>query len=93
MTTDRKAGPPRRLHIDRLELDLRGIPAATASEAVRLLPHALEQALARHPLLAGSRARASRIEAGRIGLQAAPDAATLAAHMAQRIAASTGHGE
>lgn len=97
MTTDRKARPPRRLHIDRLELDLRGVSALTAGEAARLLPHALEQALAQalalHPVPVGARPGTTRIEAGRIGLEAAPDAVALAARMAQRIAASTGHGE
>ena len=85
------AAPPRRLHIDRLELDLRGIDPATAEAAVRVLAPALGPELARAlaqrvaPL-----APAVRIDAGRMASPASPSVDALAAGMAQRIAGSLG---
>lgn len=75
----------RRLHIDALELDLRGIAPATAEAAVRALGSALAQALARqHAPLAPT----ERIDAGRIASPASPSAHELATSIAQRIAQS-----
>ena len=82
MTTPSSPGP--RLHIDTLELDLRGISPATAEAAVRLLGPAFAQAFAQHrgrltvaePLLDG----------GRLIMPASPGANELAAGIAQHIA-------
>lgn len=85
MKTD--AAPRRRLRIDRLELDLRGVPPATAEAAVRALGPALARALAPHEV----RPRpAERIDAGRVETTAAPATHELAAGIAQRIAGSIG---
>jgi hypothetical protein len=75
----------RRLHIDRLELDLRGVAPATAEAAARALGPALAQALVP---LDGNVAPAERIDAGRIASPASPSASDLAAGIAQRIARS-----
>jgi len=74
--------PGRRLRIDRLELDLRGIGPATAEATAQALGSALGRALASHrtPL-----APAARIDAGRISSRPAPVAHDLASRMAQRI--------
>jgi hypothetical protein len=74
---------PRRLRIDRLDLDLRGISPATAEAAARALGPALAQALAPHH---GTVAPAERIDAGRIASPASSDAHELAAGIAQRVA-------
>ncbi|MPZ45830.1 MAG: hypothetical protein GEV05_21075 [Betaproteobacteria bacterium] len=87
MTSERS---PRRLHIERLDLDMRGIPPATAEAAVR----ALGPALAREPLArefvadAGNVGAKRRIDAGRLAASASPEPGALAAGIAQRIAAS-----
>ena len=78
--------PARRVRIERLELDLRGIAPDVAQAAARALGAALAQALAAAP-----RARfepAERIDAGRIASPAAPSAHDLATGIAGRIAAS-----
>jgi hypothetical protein len=77
----------RRLHIDRLELDLSGIAPTTAEAAARALGPALSQALASH---VGNAAPAERIDAGRITSPASPSAHELAAGIAQRIAHCVG---
>ena len=83
------APPRRRVRIDRLELDLRGIAPATAEAAARALGPALAKALApQHAHLAP----ADRIDAGRIASPAAPGAHDLAAGIAQRIADSALRG-
>ena len=79
----------RRLRIDRLDLDLRGIPPATAEAAARALGPALARALAsNHARIAraGHIAPADRIDAGRITSPASPRARDLAAGIAERIA-------
>ncbi|MBT8768527.1 hypothetical protein [Metapseudomonas boanensis] len=81
--------PRRRLHINALELDLRGIPAETAEAAARLLGPALAQALAGQDPQALS---GERLDAGQLAGPAAPSAQALAAGIAQRIA-STLRGE
>jgi hypothetical protein len=73
----------RRLTIERLELDMRGVPHATAEIAARRLGPALSRALAGRQLIA---APAARIDAGPVAVGAAPDANGLAARVAQQIA-------
>jgi hypothetical protein len=73
----------RRLRIDRLELDLRGIGPGTADSAARALGPALARALASHRAPATG---ARRIDAGRIASKPSPVAHDLASNIAQRIA-------
>ena len=73
----------RRVRIDRLELDLRGIAPATAEAAARALGPALADALAARNVHI---AAADRIDAGRIASPASPDAHDLARAVAGRIA-------
>jgi hypothetical protein len=75
--------PGRRVHIDRLELDLRGIAPATADAAARALGPALARTLASP---GGHVAPADRMDAGRITSPAAPGAHDLAARIATHIA-------
>jgi len=75
--------PGRRVRIDRLELDLRGIAPATADAAARALGSALADALAAQK---AHIAAADRIDAGRIASPASPDANELARAVAGRIA-------
>ena len=75
--------PGRRIRIDRLELDLRGIAPATADAAAHALGSALADALAAQKLHI---AAAHRIDAGRIDSPASPDAHDLARAVARRIA-------
>lgn len=76
-------GRGRRIRIDRLELDLRGIAPATANAAVRSLGPALARTLSNR----GERvAPADRIDAGRIVSPSSPTAQNLADGIAQRIA-------
>ncbi len=74
----------RRLRIERLDLDLRGIAPATAEAAVRALGPALARALAPHAAQLGP---ADRIDAGRVTSPASPGTQELAALVAERIAA------
>jgi hypothetical protein len=74
----------KRVEINRLDLDLRGIPPATAEAAIRLLGPALAQALKRDRDVAMP---AHRIDAGRI--EAGPGSGPQA--LAARIAASIVH--
>lgn len=73
----------RRVHIDRLDLDMTGITPATAAAAVRLLGPALERALGQAKAAAGG-------DAGRIEATARTDAPTLAGEMAGRLAQKIG---
>jgi hypothetical protein len=77
----------KKLSIERLNLDLRGVSPATARSAAQLLGSALAQALAGHRLI--DRPAAS-IDAGRTGIETAHDPARLASHIARQIAAKTG---
>jgi hypothetical protein len=75
----------RRVHIDRLELDLRGVSPATADRAARLLGPALAKALERR----GAAPRgtgASHVDAGRIEAGANIEPPALARQMAGHIA-------
>lgn len=73
----------RRIVIDRLDLDLRGIDPATAQAAARLLGPALSRALQQRDFTARS---VERLDAGRIDSPASPQPAALAAHIAGQIA-------
>lgn len=76
----------RRIVIDRLDLDLRGIDSATAQAAARLLGPALSRALQQRDFTARS---VERLDAGRIDSPASPQPAALAAHIAGQIAKQT----
>jgi hypothetical protein len=79
--------PKRRVHIDRIDLDLRGLSPAKANEAARALGPALARALA------GSSARmasAERIDAGTIRASPAAEAHALGAAIATCIARKVG---
>ena len=75
--------PGRRVHIDRLELDLRGIAPAAAEAAVRALGPALARALASP---GGPISPADRLDAGRLASAASPAPYDLAAGIARRVA-------
>jgi hypothetical protein len=79
----RPASVTRRVRIDRLELDLRGIAPATANAAARALGPALADALASTPPHVTASAR---IDAGRITSAASPSPTDVAAGIARRIA-------
>lgn len=76
----------KRLVIDRLDLDLRGVSLEAAEAAARLLGPALAKALAGRRI---GGAVADRIDAGRISFPNAPEAQNLANVVAQRIATRT----
>ena len=84
----------RRIDVDRIELDLRGIDPALAEAAVRLFGPALQAELARG--IDGGRSVA-RLDAGRVAsidtgrIAAEADAGTLAARLAQRVAGTLKH--
>jgi hypothetical protein len=75
----------RRLRIDRLEMDLRGIAPATAETVARALGPALAQAMTSQRV---GIAPSERIDAGRIASPAPASAQDLAAGIARRIARS-----
>lgn len=78
-----------RLHIERLELDLRGIAPTTADAAARMLGPALARALAQLQGGAGAPAAsvsAVAVDAGRLDAAAGATAPALATQMAGRIA-------
>lgn len=75
--------PGRRVRIERLELDLRGIAAATADAAAHALGPALADALAAQNI---HLVATDRIDAGCIVSPASPDAHDLARTVARRIA-------
>lgn len=82
-----------RVHIDRLELDLRGIDPQIAEAAVRLFGPALQAELARgieHRSI-GQHGSAARIDAGRIAPES--EAGALAARLAQRVAGTLNRPE
>jgi hypothetical protein len=85
MSTDR---PRQRLHIERLDLDLRGIAPETAQAIAQALGPALARQLAQEPRTAQP---AQHLDAGRLASAASPDPAALAGRIARRIVArSTG---
>ncbi len=81
------SAPKRRVHIDRIELDLRGLSPAKAREAARALGTALARALA------GSAHRiapAERLDAGTVRTLSTAEAHTLTTAIANRIARKVG---
>jgi hypothetical protein len=76
----------KRLVIDRLDLDLRGVSHATAETVARLLGPALARAMRGRHIDASPD---HQIDAGRLGMATAPAPAVLAAQIAQRIAHKT----
>ncbi len=80
--------PRQRLHIERLDLDLRGIAPETAQAIANALGPALARQLAQAPRSAKP---APHVDAGRLTSAASPDPAALAGRIARRIVArSTG---
>lgn len=75
------------LHIDRLELDLRGIPAGIAREAVATLGPALQQAIAAQATAPGLPPGAA-LNAGTLTLPHGATAAALRDALAERLARS-----
>ena len=76
----------KRLHIDRIDLHLRGVAPSTAQDAARLLGPALARALAGRTVTHGG----ADVDAGRLKLAQAPAAPALAAGIAARIAQKAG---
>lgn len=78
----------RRIRIDRLELDLRGIDPQLAEAAVRLFGPALQAELQRGIEFRDS---AAQLDAGRIAPET--QAGALAARLAQRVASALQNAE
>lgn len=78
-----KTAAARRIVIDRLELDLRGVDPATVQAAARLLGPALSRALRQRDFTARTM---ERLDAGRIDSPSSPQPAALAARIARQIA-------
>ncbi len=76
----------KRLVIDRLDLDLRGVSPATAETVARLLGPALARAMRGRHIDASP---AQRIDAGRLGTATATEPDVLATQIAERIAHRT----
>ncbi len=92
--------PGRRVHVDAIELDLRGVSADTATRAAHLLGPALAQAFGGrrgdggHDAggIEGGDVEGGDIDGGRIELAASAGPETLATLLAQRIAERTRGG-
>lgn len=87
--------PGRRVHVDAIELDLRGVSADTATRAAHLLGPALAQAFGGRRGDGGHDAGGidgGDIDGGRIELAASAGPETLATLLAQRIAERTRGG-
>lgn len=84
MSSDR---PRQRLHIQRLDLDLRGIAPETAQAIASALGPALARQLAQIPQTVRP---AQHLDAGRLASTASPDPAALAGRIARRIVARMG---
>lgn len=67
--------PTHSIHIDRLELDLRGIAAPVAREALASFGPALQQALAAQPAAATVTGRLEHLDVGALQLPAGASAA------------------
>lgn len=81
------SAPKRRVHIDRIDLDLRGLSPAKAGEAARALGPALARALAGS---ANRIAPAEHIDAGTIGISSTAGPHALTTAIANRIARKVG---
>jgi hypothetical protein len=79
----------KRLLIDRLDLDLRGVSPANAESVARFLGPALAQTMRGRQI---GRSSAQEIDAGHFSVSAAPEPGELAARIAQRIADKTSGG-
>ena len=77
----------RRLAIERLELDLRGVAPEIAESAVRLLGPALQRALSAHAERTAGLVGRARIDAGRIEVAAGAGAQGLADRIAHQLVA------
>ncbi|MGH8581308.1 MAG: hypothetical protein ACREWG_00670 [Gammaproteobacteria bacterium] len=76
----------KRLVIDRLDLDLRGVSPATAQTVARLLGPALARAMRGRQIDA---APDHQIDAGRLGVATGTEPGVLATRIAERIAHRT----
>jgi hypothetical protein len=85
MTLRRRSPTARRVTIDRLELDLRGLPREIAEGAARGIGSALARALEGKRMPAAS---AEQINVASVPASATSDAGSLAATIAARIAAA-----
>jgi hypothetical protein len=83
MNTNPRPGSVRRIHIQRLDVDVRGMAPHAAEATARLLRPALTQVLAGRRIEASS---AKRVDAGRIALGGAAAPHAVAHQLAQRIA-------
>lgn len=95
MTRATAPRPGRRVHVDAIELDLRGVSADTATRAAHLLGPALVQAFGGRRGDGGHDVgdiSAGDIDGGRIELAASAAPETLATLLAQRIAERTRGG-
>ncbi len=79
----------RRVHIDRLDIDVRGIPVATAWSAMQLLGPALKQALESHAVVSQRGSSSDALEAGRVMSSATVQPQTLANQIAVQISSRT----
>jgi hypothetical protein len=79
----------KRLLIDRLDLDLRGVSPANAESVARLLGPALAQAMRGQQI---GRSPGQDIDAGRFSVSTTPEPGELAAQIAQRIVDKTSGG-
>lgn len=95
MTRATAPRPGRRVHVDAIELDLRGVSADTAARAAHLLGPALAQAFGGRRGDGGHDVgdiSAGDIDGGRIELAASAAPETLATLLAQHIAERTRGG-
>lgn len=76
----------KRLVIDRLDLDLRGVSPATAQAVARLLGPALARAMRGRQIDASPD---HQIDAGRLGVASATEPGGLATQIAERVAHKT----
>lgn len=86
MKIDSRRRPTRRLHINRVDVDLHGVAPNAAEAAARLLGPALARALAGRRI---NETSAERIDGGRINLAGEADAGTVSNQLARRIAGKT----
>lgn len=89
MKTNPQPGSVRRLRIERLDVDLRGMEPHAAEAAARLLRPALVQALAGRRIKAIS---ARQVDVERIALAGAASPHAVASQVARRIADTLGKG-
>ena len=81
---------PRRIHIERLQLNVEGVSAATARAAVAALGPALSAALRSAKIAPPSRDAPTHVSAAPLHVSTNPDSAALCAAIAQRVAGTLG---